>query len=79
MTTSLITEAQKAVLNAAATGGGKLRASLYPQPTVQPVDAFGVLHPDTTGVDNVEIVVDYDGMPNNNILRFYWNGDLTIP
>jgi len=79
MTTTLITEAQKAVLNAATTGGGKSRASRYAEPTVQPVDAFGVLHPDTTGVDNVEIVVDYDGMPNNDILRFYWNGDLSIP
>jgi hypothetical protein len=78
-----MTEAQKAVLNAAANkataGGVGSLASIYPAPSVQPVDTFGVLHPDSTGVDNVEIVVDYAGMPNNDILSFYWNGDLSIP
>jgi hypothetical protein len=77
-----MTEAQKAVLNAAAkkatAGGIGSLASIYPAPSVQPVDTFGVLHPDSTGVDNVEIVVDYPGMPNNDILSFYWNGDLSI-
>lgn len=78
-----ITEEQKAVLESAVvaainsrqTGQSAIQA-VYPAPTVRPV-SFGVLQPDVTGVDNVEIVVEYDAMPSNDILSFYWNGDTT--
>ncbi|MGV8917627.1 MAG: hypothetical protein ACOH2R_07485 [Pseudomonas sp.] len=72
-----ITEQQKAVLKAAATGGIKSRASIYPEPTVEPVNAFGVLQPDVTGIDNVFIVVSYEKMPNNDTIFCYWDGDTT--
>jgi len=76
-----ITPEQIAVLEAAAkqaeAGGMSVKASIYPAPSVRPVNGFGVLQPDVTGVDNVQIVVDYTGMPNTDILSFYWNGDTT--
>jgi hypothetical protein len=75
-----ITKEQIKVLEDAANAARSGRAStlsIYPEPSVRPVNGFGVLQPDVTGVDNVQIVVDYDGMPNTDVLSFYWNGDTT--
>ncbi|MGV8917625.1 MAG: Ig-like domain-containing protein [Pseudomonas sp.] len=73
-----ITEEQKAVLKAAAAGGIESQASIYPAPSVQPVNAFGVLQPSVTGINTVEFVVSYPDMPNNDIILFYWNGDVSM-
>lgn len=82
MVSKTITPAQKELLENAAKafkeGRPLVYAAAFPAPSVTPVNEFGVLHPDETGIDNVEIVIDYDGMPNNDVLSFYWNGDTTI-
>ena len=70
-------EEQKAPLNRQAP---LPRAILFPAPSVEPVDAFGILHPDETGIDNVYIVVDYPDLPNpGHILSFSWNGNILGP
>ncbi len=76
METRLTTEQRRLLedsLNDAAAGKASVSAS-YPKPTVEPVNAFGVLEPDTDDAVNKTYIVIQD-IPAPYLVLFLWNDD----